>query len=123
MTKKLIISIFVMAFLLMNCEKDPSSSKDENNVPKLNGAFILNEGNFGGSNGSISFYSMEDKKVDNGIFNTINGKCSFPFAACTFTFVVCLNASATCTCSFATCTFAFAVCTCPFAVCTNTFAT
>lgn len=39
----------------------------------VNGYFVLNEGNFGGSNASVSFVS-NDGTVYNNIYNTVNGE-------------------------------------------------
>lgn len=38
------------------------------------GVFILNEGNFMGGNGSLSFYSYDSSKIYNDLFYNINGR-------------------------------------------------
>ncbi|TAL60343.1 MAG: YncE family protein [Bacteroidetes bacterium] len=38
------------------------------------GVFILNEGNFRGGNGSLSFYSYDSLKIFNNLFYTVNGR-------------------------------------------------
>lgn len=74
MNHKGFIIVFLIAVIFYSCEKDPSSSKLDDHEIRLQGAFILNEGNFGGSNGSLSFYSMENRQVQNNIFEKVNGR-------------------------------------------------
>lgn len=53
----------------------------ESNNPPLeasgkfeNGVFILNEGNFGSNNASLSFYSKDSLKMSNDVFKNVTGK-------------------------------------------------
>lgn len=52
---------------------DPNSGKDTTKV-ELQGAFVLNEGQFTQANGSLSFYSPEADSVQNNIFENVNGR-------------------------------------------------
>ncbi|WP_457565806.1 YncE family protein [Caldithrix abyssi] len=71
---KPILLIFIFSlFFLFSCEKDPTGTKEENTVQSV-GAFIVNEGNFGKGNGSLSFYSYQDETIQNDIFKNINGR-------------------------------------------------
>jgi DNA-binding beta-propeller fold protein YncE len=58
-------------FLFLSCTKD-------NDAPGTllngNGVFIINEGNFMGGNGSLSFYSYDSAKIYNDIFLNINDR-------------------------------------------------
>jgi len=73
MLKIWLFSILLTIIILCGCEKDPTSV-DKKKTVKLSGAFIINEGNFNQSNGSLSFYSMEDHQVQHGIFESVNGR-------------------------------------------------
>ena len=57
--------------LLISCSKD-------NDAPGTlltgNGVFLINEGNFMGGNGSLSFYSYDSAKIYNDIFLNVNGR-------------------------------------------------
>ena len=44
----------------------------DNDFPYANGVFVLNEGNFGSGNGSISFLGESASQLENGIFNSVN---------------------------------------------------
>jgi YVTN family beta-propeller protein len=67
---KLLLSAFM--FFLVSCS-DPTNSENDVNV-SLTGVFILNEGNFGASNGTLSFYDPQQKTVQNNIFQNINSR-------------------------------------------------
>lgn len=61
-----------LAVSLFSCEED------EPGLPAFpefeNGVFIINEGNFGTPNGSISFYDFATQRVSSKIFQTVNNK-------------------------------------------------
>jgi hypothetical protein len=60
------------ALVLISCTKN----NDDQNGSFLsgNGVFIINEGNFMGGNGSLSFYSYDSLKMFNDIFLNANGR-------------------------------------------------
>jgi len=65
--------ILLLLIVLLSCKKE---TKD---IPGTNyklsgGVFILNEGNFRGGNGSLSFYSYDSSKMSNDLFYTANGR-------------------------------------------------
>lgn len=63
--------LFVLSLILLSCEKTPVN----NPVPLIQqgkGVFIINEGNYGGGNGSVSYYRTDSNKIYNDIFNTVN---------------------------------------------------
>lgn len=76
MFKHLITLILIaMLIFIFGCEKDPTGPDENGNGnKKLNGAFIMNEGLYGQSNGSLSFYSFEENKVYNNIFKAANNR-------------------------------------------------
>ncbi|HAM11524.1 MAG: hypothetical protein A2X05_14540 [Bacteroidetes bacterium GWE2_41_25] len=69
--KKLFISISIV-IIFISCDKN----SDDRNGSFLSGsgAFIINEGNFMGGNGSLSFYSYDSLKIYNDIFINANGR-------------------------------------------------
>ncbi len=62
----------LVLFLFISCTKDPDNENDT--FLSGNGIFLLNEGNFMGGNGSISFYSYDSLKIFNNLFAGINGR-------------------------------------------------
>ncbi|NOX87494.1 MAG: hypothetical protein GXO77_00575 [Calditrichaeota bacterium] len=66
-----LIVLLTVIWLFVACDKNPSGSKVEKKAQSV-GAFIVNEGNFGKGNGSLSFYSFKDQSIQNDVFATIN---------------------------------------------------
>lgn len=67
--RQLMVIAIISVFVFTSCEDD--------NTPKgayTDGVFITNEGAFGNSNGSISFYNNSSDEVINNIFNTVNDR-------------------------------------------------
>ena len=66
------LQVFLPLALLFSCS-DPTNSDPD---PEFfaSGAFILNEGNWGHSNGSLSFYDFDTKSIQNNIFENVNGR-------------------------------------------------
>lgn len=73
MFKRFTLLMVMGALLIFGCETDPTGAKNQEKIPELSGAFILNEGNFNGGNGSLSFYSPAKGTIQNGIFKAVNG--------------------------------------------------
>ena len=65
-----------MSFSFMGCSDDD----DKQEIPSLpeqislNGVYVLNSGNKGNNNSSLSFYDFETKKVEADIFKKVNGR-------------------------------------------------
>jgi YVTN family beta-propeller protein len=58
--------------LTVACERDnPEAGKDDG---FLHGAYITNEGAFGNSNGSVSYFDTDSVKMINHIFESVNGR-------------------------------------------------
>lgn len=53
-------------------DQDPDNQEKPVPFKNSNGVFILNEGNFMGGNGSLSFYSSDSLKIYNNIFSWMN---------------------------------------------------
>lgn len=69
---KNLIKIVFLVSVVISCTKIPD-------VPPSNftfggGVLILNEGNFRGGNGSLSFYSYDSAKIYNDLFYSTNGR-------------------------------------------------
>lgn len=68
-SKLSVLIILIIGATLVCCESDktPAGAYE-------NGVFIVNEGSFGNSNGSVSFYSKSTDSVYNNIFYTTNNR-------------------------------------------------
>ncbi len=69
---RLLILLSLTVLFLTSCD-DPTATKDKTTV-SLNGVFLLNEGQFLQSNGSLSFYDPEADSVQNNIFSAVNDR-------------------------------------------------
>lgn len=69
MNNYFLLFLLIPLLLLASCEK---SEQDNRNYTK--GIFIVNEGTFGSSNGSISWYNPDEMLVTNNIFEHSNGR-------------------------------------------------
>lgn len=73
--KKLLFYIYAMAMLFTSCMKDKEYWEEFR--PQLTespgGVFIINEGNLGYNNASLSWYDIENKVIYNNIFRNTNG--------------------------------------------------
>lgn len=69
---KNLVIIIALFLIVVSCQKTPV-------YPNLHfsfggGVLILNEGNFRGGNGSLSFYSYDSSKIYNDLFYNVNGR-------------------------------------------------
>ncbi|HNV49975.1 MAG TPA: YncE family protein [Bacteroidales bacterium] len=65
----------VNAIMLYSCRDDYGEIKKNTSLySKGKGLFIVNEGNFGNGNGSISFFSLDSLKMYNDIFYSANNR-------------------------------------------------
>jgi DNA-binding beta-propeller fold protein YncE len=62
--------IVIIAFIASSC--DILKDDPELPYPEGRGAFILNEGNYLAGNGSLSYYSLETKKIYDNLFSSKN---------------------------------------------------
>jgi hypothetical protein len=65
-----IILLFLVVLVACKKAKDFAPPK----YTLSGGVFILNEGNFRGGNGSLSFYSYDSSKISNDLFSSVNGR-------------------------------------------------
>ncbi len=69
--KKLLAVLLLTPVLLWSCGDDDEPSGPAGEY--ASGVFVINEGNFGGGNASISHFDPVNSEVDNGIFTSVNG--------------------------------------------------
>jgi YVTN family beta-propeller protein len=69
--KKLSV-LFLLLVLIISCKKN--EVKQDGSFLTGDGVFIINEGNFMGGNGSLSFYSYDSSKIYNDLFSAVNGR-------------------------------------------------
>ncbi len=60
--------------LLGGCVQDPSSPVPNVPTPSAKGVYILNEGNFGRANSTLSYYDLESFRVEKDVFFSVNNK-------------------------------------------------
>jgi YVTN family beta-propeller protein len=68
-TSQILIYPVLAAIVSSSCEKS-----DNSKTLYSNGAFIVNEGNFTGVNGTIGYYNFEKDTVENDIFYEVNNR-------------------------------------------------
>jgi YVTN family beta-propeller protein len=68
-----LILIFSFIILLSGCRRGDRVNQIER-IPATRGVYILNEGNFGRGNSSLSFYVPDSNRVYQNVFKNINGR-------------------------------------------------
>ncbi len=74
MLKNFPLSVVFFLLLFSACKKDPTSPDNTPQTPSATGVYILNEGNFGQNNSSLSYYDIKNKTVANDVFSTVNSR-------------------------------------------------
>lgn len=69
---KNLVKIAILIIIVSSCTKTPDTQNL--NFSFGGGVFVVNEGNFKGGNGSLSFYSYDSLKIFNDLFNSVNGR-------------------------------------------------
>ncbi len=69
---KIYVRFILLLTLLSSCIKSPEGTVGT--FLTGSGVFILNEGNFRGGNGSVSFYSYDSVDIYNDLFSKVNGR-------------------------------------------------
>ena len=71
---KKIITVFTLALavLFYSCRK--AMEITDNLTPSVEGVYVLNEGNFGKNNSSLSFYVPDSNRVYQNVFKKVNGR-------------------------------------------------
>lgn len=68
---QIIITAILLSFLF-SCEKEVPEVEEDTGY--THGAFITNEGAFGSSNGSLSYFDLDSLTVQNNLFNQVNSR-------------------------------------------------
>ncbi len=69
--RKLIVFVLLIT-LFVSCKKNEDGPAGS--FLTGNGVFVVNEGNFMGGNGSLSFFSNDSSKIYNDLFKNVNGR-------------------------------------------------
>ncbi len=70
---RLILALAGVSLLLSSCDTI-ESGREENFDQKGKGVIVLCEGNFNSGNASLSYYDMETREVENGVFQRANDR-------------------------------------------------
>ncbi|MAM20081.1 MAG: DUF5074 domain-containing protein [Christiangramia sp.] len=70
--KKKFLFFATLSLLLFSCSEDDSPITPEPEAAFASGIFVLNEGNFGSSNATVSFIDA-DGNVERSVFSAVNG--------------------------------------------------
>jgi YVTN family beta-propeller protein len=72
---RLVALVVTLIFIAQSCSDDFSEvNTGGSRFLKGNGVFVINEGNFGNGNGSLSFLSFDSLKIFNDIFYSANNR-------------------------------------------------
>nr|NQU93374.1 YncE family protein [Bacteroidota bacterium] len=72
-----IFVLLLIALVVSACKKDNNFGEVNTNTSaynQANGVFVVNEGNFGNANGSLSFLNTDSLKMENDIFQHANSR-------------------------------------------------
>jgi hypothetical protein len=67
-----VVALAGIAGLLIGCVPDPTSVQPVIPTPSAKGVYIVNEGNFGRANATLSYYDLETFQVYNDVFTAVN---------------------------------------------------
>lgn len=68
----ILFSFFALP-ILVGCMDYGPSEKEEIDIPKSRGLFIINEGNYTASTASLSYYDIDNMTVQDAVFYRVNG--------------------------------------------------
>lgn len=64
----------LLSILPGGCVQNPTSALQETPIPSAKGVYIINQGNFGRANASLSYFDLGTFHVYNDVFGSVNGK-------------------------------------------------
>lgn len=71
--KKIFFALTTMSLIFTACKSDDDESENPAVDPAVEGLFVVNNGNFGAGNASLSFYDCATGEVENEVFQRANG--------------------------------------------------
>ncbi|MUP47120.1 YncE family protein [Gramella sp. BOM4] len=75
MNYKHYLALFCLVFIFNSCDDDTDCCPmPEEETQFESGIFVLNEGNFGSGNASVSFIDSENEQISNNIFSNVNSR-------------------------------------------------
>ncbi|HUI09743.1 MAG TPA: YncE family protein [Bacteroidota bacterium] len=74
MRHSMMVLPLLAACALAGCVRDPVSALVEVPVPSSRGVYVVDQGNFGRGNASLSYYDLATFHVYNDVFTAVNGK-------------------------------------------------
>ncbi|CUS84923.1 40-residue YVTN family beta-propeller repeat-containing protein [Candidatus Kryptonium thompsonii] len=69
--KFILALFFTISLFLVGCKKSETITGE---IPTLKGVYVLNEGNFGRNNSTVSFYIPDSNRVYEDVFSQVNGR-------------------------------------------------
>ena len=66
------VNIILISLMIVSCQKTPDFPNS--NYTLSGGVFVVDEGNYRGGNGSLSFFSYDSSKIFNDLFYSVNGR-------------------------------------------------
>lgn len=70
---KRLILLFALAFIAASCAESPTSP-GSSYTPKAVAVYVLNQGDFGQGNASLTAYLPDSNLTENGLFKRVNGR-------------------------------------------------
>ena len=64
----------ILSLFLIGCVRDPGPLEAMTPLPSAKGVYVLNEGNFGRGNSTLSYYDLQTGTVYEDVFFAVNGK-------------------------------------------------
>ncbi len=65
---------FTSAVLLAGCVQDPASVNQDLPVPSAKGVYVVNEGDWGRGNATLTYYDLETFQAYTDVFSAVNGR-------------------------------------------------
>ncbi|HUI65392.1 MAG TPA: YncE family protein [Bacteroidota bacterium] len=74
MNTRVMMLIGILGAFPFGCVQNPTSAIQEIPIPSAQGVYIINQGNFGRANATLSYFDLQSFRVYNDVFGSVNGK-------------------------------------------------